>query len=125
MTSAPRPGGPGTELGKAKDDAVQAVMTITLRGESHRLNLGAITFGERAAVRKATGLPLEAFLPTDDLEANVFGLDSLQVLWWLARRGDDPLLTFRRVLDEWPADLGPDDIDLTLDTPEEGDPDPL
>jgi hypothetical protein len=77
--------------------------------ETHRLIPDAVPFKERQIIRKAAGSPLEEYL-------GAFGLDSLQVLWWVARRQNgDQFLTLDRALEEWPENVGPDDIDLAED----------
>lgn len=113
MATAPRPG-----VGKRNEaaNAARQIMTLTLRGETRQLAIGNIPFSERMVVRKATGLPLEAFTGEDK-----FGLDTLMVLWWLAGRGTNPFLTLDQSNDVFPADLQADDIDVTLDDGEDSD----
>lgn len=114
MASAPTPG-IGTRSAAA--EAAQKIMTLTIRGETRRLAIGNIPMSERLIVRKATGLPFEAFVGDDK-----FGLDTLIVLWWLAGRATNPMLTLTQVEQEFPADLEADDIDVTLDEPDGDDP---
>lgn len=118
---APRPG-----AGRRNDEATAAKRMLKLRIRDEERVLTAVDnlpMKERLIVRKATGLPVEAFL--GEVE---FGLDSLQVMWWLAgRAAGDPFLTLKRVVDEWPEDLTEDDVDLievTADDEELGDEDP-
>jgi hypothetical protein len=112
---APTPG-----VGKRTDaaKAAQQVMTLTIRGETRTLSLGSIAFSERMIVRKATGLPVEAFIGEDK-----FGLDTLMVLWWLAGRGTNPMLTLDRSNEqvEW-STLTEDDMDVSVDDGEDDDP---
>jgi len=107
MAKAPRPG-----VGKRKEEVKTAKRMLKLRIRDEERVLASpdnLPMRERLIVRKATGLPVEAFL--GEVE---FGLDSLQVLWWLAgRAAGDPFLTFKKVVEEWPEDLGEDDVDLT------------
>jgi len=126
MAKAPTPGSAGTTGGNEMAASASMKITITVRGESHSLRPNSIPISERAAVRRATGSPLELFLADTEGNAAV-GLDTIMVLWWLAKRGTDPLLTLARVEAEWPADLTPDDIDVTIDDgePEYDDPDRL
>lgn len=111
MASAPRPDGPGTTAGNEKVDAARSCITITIRGESRQFRPGALTFAERAIVRKATGLPVESYFGDE----SSIGEDSIQVMWWLAGRSTDPFLTLTKVLDAWPAALGPEDFDVVVD----------
>ena len=93
------------------------VMTITLRGMSYRLAVGNVPIAERLAVRKATGLPFEAFLT----EGNI-GSDSVAVLWWLARRAEGEVaLGFTQAMAEWPDDLEPDDLTVVMEDAAGGD----
>lgn len=106
MAKAPRPG-VGKRAEQAK--ATRKLLKLRIRDEERVIaNPDNLPLKERLIVRKATGLPVEAFL--GEIE---FGVDSLQVLWWLAgRAAGDAFLTLTKVLEEWPDDLGPDDIDL-------------
>lgn len=111
MAQAPRP---GVGARNAAADAAQKVMTITLRGESKRLAIGNVPISERLVVRKATGLPFEAFLGDDKI-----GLDSIMVLWWLARRGEgETFLTLEQASADFPADLESDDLNVEIDEPD-------
>jgi len=117
MAQAPTP---GAGRHSAAADAAQKVMTITIRGESKRLAIGNVAIQEKLIVRKATGLPFEAFLSEDRI-----GSDSLMVMWWLARRGEgETQLTFDAACADWPADIETDDIEVTVDDPNGDDVDP-
>lgn len=107
MATAPRPG-----VGRRKQQANNARQVARMRvGDEWRtLAVGSIPFQERAMVRKATGLPIESFLGGE----TSIGLDSLQVLWWLAGRANDPFLTLDRMLEDWPESLGPDDFEVEM-----------
>lgn len=113
VASAPTPG-VGARAEAAKD--AQRILTIRVRDESWTLAIGNVSVAEKFAVRKATGLPLEAFLTDEDK----FGEDSVVLLWWLARRanGEDGL-SWPDALSEWPADLT--DGDLVIDVAESPD----
>ena len=117
MVSAPTPG-----VGKRKEAASAAatVMTITIRGHSWQIAPGNLPFAERGAVRKATGgLPIESYW---DGNLSV-GIDSIQVLWWLARRASgEPGLGLDAALDDWPSDLTEDDIGVEITEPDETNP---
>lgn len=116
MAEAPRPG-IGTRTREAQ--AAQAILTITLRGEVHRLAIGSIPIREKLQVRAQTGLPVEAFVGSTDK----LGEDSVMVLWWLARRASgEPALTFLRAADDWPDDLQDGDLLFSVDAPAGDDP---
>jgi hypothetical protein len=89
-------------------------MTITIRGESKRLAINNVPLSERLVVRKATGLPFESFVGEDRI-----GLDSIMVLWWLARRGEgEVMLTLTAAEADFPTDLEADDLDVSIDEPD-------
>lgn len=116
MAKAPVPG-----VGKRSDEAkaAKAVHKLRVGDETRTIALANVPLKERLIVRKATGLPLEAFLTGD-----TFGIDSLMIVWWLAgRAAGDPLLTLDRVQAEWPATLGEDDIEFFEVTPDDEDGD--
>jgi len=122
MAKAPRP---GVSTRNDQQEADQTVMTITLRrpifmgdrqvAESHTIAPGNVPMRERIICRKATGLPLAAFWSEDRID-----VDSLMVLWWLARRlNGEATLTFDQAAEQWPGDLAADEIDVAM-----GEPDP-
>jgi len=117
MAQAPPPGA-GDRAESA--DAAKQILTITVREETRTLAVNNIPLSERLIVRKATAMPLEAFVgEIEDIGANKVGLDTIVVLWWLARRANgEPMLTYKKVCDEWPTDLTPDDIDVKVDDPD-------
>jgi hypothetical protein len=93
-------------------------MNLTIKGDTKRLAIGNIPLSERLIVRKATDLPFESFVAE-----NRFGIDTLVVLWWLARRGEgEAMLTLTQCEADFPTDLGADDITVTLDEPDGDDP---
>lgn len=114
MASAPRPG-----VGARAESAGAAskIMTLTIRGETRTLAIGNIPMSERLIVRKATGLPFEAFVGEEK-----FGLDTLIVLWWMAGRATNPMLTLNQTEADFPTDLEADDIEVVLDDPSGDDP---
>jgi hypothetical protein len=115
---APRP---GVTQRKEEGAAARQVMTIRIRDEVRTIALGLIPIKEKLLVRKATGLPFDAFYSGEDS----FGEDSLVVLWWLAGRANgDPFLTFTKAAEEWPADLSEEDIEVSVDEPDEQAADP-
>ena len=118
MAKAPRPG-VGARAEQA--DAAKSVLVIKFLDRTERLAINNLPLSERLIVRKATGLPYEAFLgEIEEGGADKMGLDSFIVLWWLARRaGGEWQLTFKKVSEEWPDDFDPDDIDVTVETPDD------
>ena len=93
MATAPAPG-----AGKRAEaiESARRLMTITVRGHDPvTIAPGNVPFKERLLVRKATGLPYDAFMGDGDR----IGLDSVQVLWWLGRRAaGEVLLTLNHAL---------------------------
>jgi hypothetical protein len=121
MRMPPEPISPLRAARAVDGDPSRTVLTITVRGEAHALAVGRIPFSERLVVRKATGLPFEAFLgEIEDGGANKIGLDTLIVLWWLARRaGGEWQLTLTRAEEEWPTDLDYDtELAVAVDEPD-------
>lgn len=115
---APRP---GVTQRKEETNAARQVMTIRVRDETRTLALGLLPIKEKLIVRKATGLPFEAFFGSE----GSFGEDSLLVMWWLAGRANgDPFLTFTQASDAWPSDLTEDDLEVSVDEPAEEASDP-
>jgi hypothetical protein len=128
MAKAPRPG-----VGKRQEelDEAQQIVTITVRRDieskgrpvpqSHSIGILNIPMRERIICRKATGLPLTAFWSEDRID-----LDSVMVLWWMARRlHGDASLTFDQAAEEWPMDLDIEtELDLSIDGASEDDDDP-
>lgn len=116
MAEAPVPGaGEHQEL----LEAARRVLILKVRGIEYRLGLNNIPIQEKLIVRKATGLPYEAYIGDQ-----MFGEDSVVVLFWLARRGaGEPLLTWNQACADWDA-MGVDgekDFEVILD---DGKPDP-
>lgn len=121
MANGPVPARVGHSKREEAKKAAQAVATITLRGDSWKLNIGSIPIGEKRAVRVQAGAPFEQFFAGEQQ----IGEDSVCVLWWLARRADgEPFLTLTEAEAEWPTDLQEDEISMTVDLPEDGDDHP-
>lgn len=119
MATAPRP---GAGRRQQATQAAQRVLRITVCGETRTLAPDNLPFDEQIAVRKSCGgLPFSAFWGGE----STVGLDSLQIMWWLARRANgEPRLALATVLEEWPETLNPDDFSVELDEPDEEDIDP-
>ena len=119
MATAPRP---GTGRRKQATEQAQRVLRITVQGETYTFCPDNIPFSEQIAVRKACGgLPFSAFWGGE----NTVGVDSLQIMFWLARRASgESNLQLATVLDEWPTVLNPDDCSVAIEEPDESDNDP-
>ena len=127
MAKAPKPKQGGYEASAEADRQSQQILTITIKREivteqgrvipeTHTLAANLLPVQERIACRKATGLPLEAFTEGEA----AMGMDSIVVLWWLARRmNGEALLPFAQAAKQWPNDLSVDEIEVEV-----GDPDP-
>jgi hypothetical protein len=108
---------------KTSENRQVTIMKLkTASGEviERSLRINAIPFGERAAVRKATGMPFEAFLGDED--GVRVGLDTIQVWWWLAMRADNPLATLDQALGEWPDEIEENTFDVVMDDGEDDSP---
>jgi hypothetical protein len=119
MANAPRP---GTGRRKQATEQAQRVLRITVAGETYTFCPDNIPFNEQIAVRKACGgLPFSAFWGGE----NTVGVDSLQIMFWLARRASgEPNLSLGAVLDEWPDVLNPADFEVAIEDPNETDETP-
>lgn len=106
MVKAPKPGSLADEKGSRQ--------FLRIRVQERELDfVPQIALKEKFALRAATGLPIEAFIPSGTEVG--FGSDSLFVLWWLARRQNgEANLPFAQAEAEWPDTLTADDLDLTL-----------
>lgn len=112
---APRPGA-GRRIEEA--DAGSKILELTIKDETYRLGIGTITMADRTLVRKSLGLPLESFL-----DGESFGLDSLFVIWWLARRHSGEFnLSYQEAAAQFPTDLTPEDVGLDVVEPGGDDP---
>lgn len=113
---APRPG-----AARAKKEAARR-LRIRIRDEELTFS-PQITIQEKFAVRRATGMPWDAF--TGLLETS-FGEDTLVVFWWLAKRQNgEPNLPMLKVQQDWPDDLTSEDLDVDwVDDEPGGDDDP-
>jgi len=115
MGSAPTPG-----ASRRRDEAkrAQVVTTLTIRGETQTCVFGNLPIRERALVRDVTGLPLERW-------ASRIEEDSLQVMWWVARRqAGERSLSFAEVEADWFVDLTSDEVLIVEDDGDDSDPQP-
>lgn len=117
MTGAPTPGAGKV---KAQAAAAQLVVSITLRGETKHVAPFNLPLGEALAFRKATGgLAVESFWSG----SSSIGADSVKMLWWLARRAEgEDRLSLEEVWDQWPNDLGPDELIVDVGDAKGNDP---
>ena len=111
MAQAPLPG--------ASQHAPPSPTTLrmTIRGKTLEL-VQNISTQEKFAVRFATGVPYDSFVAGEGR----IGEDTFIVFWWLARRQNgEPNLPLQQVMDEWPTDLKPDDLEVVEVSDDEGD----
>lgn len=92
MARAPRPGTAGRRPKRSG-------FRVRIRDETWTLRSSDIGAGDDFMVRRQLGRPLSQFLTGDG-----FGLDSVAVIVWMARRkAGETRLTWQRVLDEMPT----------------------
>lgn len=88
MATAPTPGASSKRAG----------LRITMDGDSRDLFLADLGPADDLRARKECGLPVSQFMSEER-----FGLDSLAILWWTARRKTgEPKLKFSEVVKEFP-----------------------
>jgi hypothetical protein len=112
---APRPG-----IGARNEEANAAskILELTLNGDTYQLGLGTISMDDRALVRRTMKAPIESFL-----DAEAFGVDSLFVIWWLARRHSGEFnLSYAEAAAQFPTSLEPGDVSLDVVDPDGDDP---
>lgn len=109
MATAPTP---GVSTRTNATEAAQALITLTIDrplttgkgrpiANTHTIAINNIPMKERFICRKATGFPISAFWSEDHID-----IDSLVVLWWMARRlNGEASLTIAQAEEEWPFDL--------------------
>lgn len=126
---APRPGANRRTEQTAAD---QVILTLTIKREiqvgqgrtlpeSHTLAVNNLPMRERLICRKATGIPFGEFWGEGKID-----LDSVVVLWWLARRmNGEAALTFDLAAEQWPDDLDIEtELELETNEPDEEADDP-
>jgi hypothetical protein len=106
---------PGTarrvEEASAAADAVKRVLVIKLAwsDETHRIAVNNVPVDHRLAVRKATGLPLTAFIGGE----SAIDVDSIAVLVWVSRRlHGSPSLSWKQFERTWPDTIDEGDIEV-------------
>lgn len=116
MAEAPTP---GVSRRREQREAAQQIMVLTIKGEEFRLAVGNLPMNEKLVLRRATGLPIEAFVGN----RYSIGEDSVIVLWWLARRaGGEATLSFGDAVAQWPVGLTGEDFEIEVEDPEGDDP---
>ncbi len=76
-------------------------LRITLDGDTRDLYFGDLGPADDLRARKECGMPVSQFINEDR-----FGLDSLAILWWTARRKNgEPKLKFSEVLKTFPGQV--------------------
>lgn len=115
MAKAPKPGAArkAEEMTKARRRA----LVITLNGASHTLHMADLGPEDDLAARRQTGMPISSFIGDD-----IFGADSMLVLWWMARRkAGERRLAFSKVLAQFPTFESINDADPSVEAVEDDD----
>lgn len=93
MATAPTPGR------AARKDAQRQAIKITIGDETRILYMADLGPNDDMVARKETTMPVSSFVGED-----VFALDSVAILWWMAaRKSGQPKLKFRTVLYDFPS----------------------
>jgi hypothetical protein len=113
VATAPTPG-----VGRRADTAAAAkrvlVIKLTWTGTTHRIAVNNVPLDHRMAVRKATNMPLTAFIGGED----AIDIDSIAVLVWVSRRvGGEGSLSWQQFKRDWPDEIGEDDIEVWAEDP--------
>ncbi len=116
MVQAPEP---GVSRRQEENEQAQRVMVLKIKGAEFRIAAHNLPMAERMAVRQALGMPIEAFAGG----RTSIGLDSIAVLWWLARRKNERGLPWEQAASEWDnLAVGLDDVDVEIEEPGGDDP---
>lgn len=111
MALAPVPG-----VGKRQERDRQG-MRVTMGGRTLSLFLNDLGPQDDLVSRKETGFPVTPFFAEDR-----FGMDSLMIVYWMARRKNgEPTLKFQAVLDEFPNYESINQSDFKIESLEEVD----
>jgi hypothetical protein len=113
VATAPTPG-----VGRRADTAAAAKRVLVIKlvwtGTTHRLAVNNVPLDHRMAVRKATNMPLTAFIGGED----AIDIDSIAVLVWVSRRvGGEGSLSWQQFKRDWPDEIGEDDIEVWAEDP--------
>lgn len=93
MAKAPTPGRAKQQEGQRKS------IRITIGDETRVLHMADLGPNDDMVARKETTMPVSSFVGED-----VFALDSVAILWWMAaRKSGQPKLKFRTVLYDFPS----------------------
>lgn len=125
MAKAPTP---GVSRREEELDQAQQLVIVTIKRDvftgkekrlipqSHTIGIGNVPMRERLICRKTTGLPLTAFWAEDRID-----IDSVMVLWWMARRlNGEATLTFDQAAADWPDGLDlENELDIVMDDGED------
>lgn len=96
---APRAPKPGSTPNAVRKKSKRAGFRVTIGDAVYELRTADLGPGDDMMVRKITGYPLSQFLT-----AGTFGLDSIAVIVWMARRKrGEKKLTLDRVYAEFPS----------------------
>lgn len=120
MATAPKPGT------TKKNETKRAGVRITISGNTWVLHMADLGPNDDLVARKETGLPVTPFFEEDR-----FGMDSLLIMYWMARRkSGENNLRYATVVEEFPTYQSVIDADILVEALESDDetedaPDPL
>lgn len=116
MAKAPKPGST-----PSSSNAQVTGMIIRHGDKEYPLNLEDLGPEDDLVCRRATGMPISPFFGQD-----VFGTDSLLMMYWFARRKSGDLnLRYEDLLKTFPTFKSVEDADFEIRGIEETDDDPL
>lgn len=109
MATAPTPGR------TRKEDVKRAGVRITIAENTYTLHMADLGPNDDLVARKETGLPVTPFF-----EEERFGMDSLMMMYWMARRkSGEPKLRYQAVVDEFPTYQSVMDANIQVEAIEE------
>lgn len=117
MATAPTPGQ------TRKDEIKRAGVRIKINENEYVLHMADLGPNDDLIARKETGLPVTPFF-----EEERFGMDSLMMMYWMARRkSGEPKLRYAQVIEEFPTYQSVMDAQIEVEAIEEDvkDNDPL
>lgn len=117
MATAPVPGAArrSEEAAEAADLATRLlVIKLAWSDETHRIAVNNVPLDHRMAVRKATGLPLTAFIGGE----SAIDVDSIAVLVWVSKRlHGKASLSWQQFKRTWPDSIDEGDLEVWAENP--------